>query len=229
MLVILWGAGHIGRTILLLIIAALLAYALAPGVKILQRFMPRLLAILLLYLLVLGAISFLLYLTFTTAIEQVGSLSVNIQKMLTPSGTGQTSPLEQTLRSFGISQAQIAAFRAQLTSQLQGITGNAIPFVTSLFDTILDTVLVAVISIYLLIDGSRAANWVRRNAPQPALANFVLDTLQRIVGGYIRGQFLLAVLIGLLVGGACSSSMFPMPSYSASSHSSSNSFPCSAP
>jgi predicted PurR-regulated permease PerM len=73
--------------------------------------------------------------------------------------------------------------------------------VTSLFDTILDTVLVAVLSIYLLIDGSRAANWVRRNAPQPALANFVLDTLQRIVGGYIRGQFLLAVLIGLLVGG----------------------------
>jgi predicted PurR-regulated permease PerM len=115
-LVILWGAQHIGRTILLLIIAGLLAYALAPGVKILQRFMPRFLAILILYLLVLGAISFLFYLTVATAIAQVGSLAVNIQKMLTPSNTGHPSSLEQTLRSFGISQAQIDAFRGQLTS-----------------------------------------------------------------------------------------------------------------
>jgi predicted PurR-regulated permease PerM len=105
------------------------------------------------------------------------------------------------LRSFGISQAQIAAFRAQLTSRLEGAAADAIPLVRSLFDTILDTILVAVLSIYLLIDGSRVSNWIRRNAPQPTLANFVLDTLQRVVGGYIRGQFLLAVSIGLLVGG----------------------------
>ena len=39
-LVVFWGAGHIVRTILLLTIAALLAYALAPGVKLLQQFMP---------------------------------------------------------------------------------------------------------------------------------------------------------------------------------------------
>jgi predicted PurR-regulated permease PerM len=200
-LVILWGAGHIARTILLLIVAALLAYALAPGVKLLQRFMPRVLAILIMYLLVLGSISFLFYLTITTAIGQASSLAVNIQGMLTPSATGHPSSLEQTLRSFGISQAQIAALRAQLTSRLEGAATDAIPLVRSLFDIILDTILVAVLSIYLLIDGSRVANWMRRNAPQPAMANFVLDTLQRVVGGYIRGQFLLAVSVGLLVGG----------------------------
>src|SRR5258708_17955162 len=52
-LVILWGAGHITRTILLLIVAALLAYALAPGVKLLQRFIPRALAIHISYVIVL--------------------------------------------------------------------------------------------------------------------------------------------------------------------------------
>ena len=36
--------------------------------------------------------SILLYLSVTTAIEQVGSLTVNIQKMLTPSSTGHLSP-----------------------------------------------------------------------------------------------------------------------------------------
>lgn len=199
--VILWGAGHIARTILLLIIAGLLAYALAPGVKLFQRFMPRFLAILIVYLLVLGAVSFLFYLIVTTALEQVRLLAATIQKMLMPSSTGQLSPQEQALRSFGISPEQIATLRTQLTSRLERVATDAVPLVRNLFDTILDTVLVAVLSIYLLIDGSRVAKWLRRNAPQPALANFVLDTLQRNVGGYIRGQFLLAVLIGLLVGG----------------------------
>lgn len=198
--VVLWGMGHIIRSILLLTIAALLAYALAPGVKILQRFMPRFLAILIIYLVVLSAISLLFYFIVITAIHQVASLSVYVRNLLTPSNTGQLSPLEQTLRSFGISQEQIASFRTQITARLEGIAGSTLPFVTGLFNTILDTVLVAVISIYLLIDGSRAANWLRRNAPQSEQVNFVLNTVQRIVGGYIRGQLLLAVLIGLLVG-----------------------------
>jgi len=199
--VILWGAGHIVRTILILVVAALLAYALAPGVKVLQRVMPRFLAILIMYLLVLGALSFLLYLIITTAIAQVGSLITTVQKLLTPSSAGQLSPIEQTLQTLGISSAQIAAFRTQLTAQLEGFAGSAVPFLSGVFDIVLDIVLVAVISIYLLIDGSRVSTWLRHNLPQSAQAGFVLDTVQRIVGGYIRGQFILAVLVGVLVGG----------------------------
>jgi len=199
--VLLWGAGHIVRTLLLLVIAALLAYALAPGVKILQRVMPRFLAILIMYLLVLGAVSFLLYLIITTAIAQVGSLITTVQKLLTPGSAGSLSPVEQTLQTLGISSAQIAAFRTQLTAQLEGIASSAVPFLSGVFDIVLDIVLVAVISIYLLIDGSRVSTWLRHNLPQSAQAGFVLDTVQRIVGGYIRGQFILAVLVGVLVGG----------------------------
>jgi len=199
--IILWGMGHIVRTLLLLTIAALLAYALAPGVKVLQRFMPRFLAILIMYLLVLGAISFLLYLIIATAIEQVGSLASNVQKWLTPKSAAHLSPLEQTLHTIGISPEQITSFRTQITSRLEEAASSAVPLLTSFFDAILNIVLVAVLSIYLLIDGSRVSNWIRHNAPYRAQANVVLSTVQRIVGGYIRGQFILAVLIGVLVGG----------------------------
>lgn len=198
---VLWGVGHIVRTLLILAIAALLAYALAPGVKLLQRFIPRFLAILVMYLLVLGTISFLLYLIVTTAIEQVGSLVSNVQRWLTPTRVGYLSPLEQTLRPFGISSEQITSFRTQITSRLEGVANSVVPLLTSFFDVILDIVLVAVLSIYLLIDGSRVFNWIRSNAPHRAQANLVLSTMQRIVGGYIRGQFILAVLVGVLVGG----------------------------
>jgi len=74
-LLILWLAGHVIRTLLLLTIAALLAYALAPAVKVLERVMPRFLAILIVYLIVLGALSALLYLIVSTAIVQFASLS----------------------------------------------------------------------------------------------------------------------------------------------------------
>ncbi len=199
--VILWGAGHIARTLLVLILAALLAYALAPGVKLLERVMPRFLAILIMYIVVLGVVSLLIYFVVSTAIQQVGTLSTFVQYWLTPKNNGQLTPLEQFLQSFGISQSQIVSARTQIINSVEGVATSTIPLLTGFFSFLLDVVVVAVLSIYFLIDGSRITTWFRTNMPQAAQANFLLDTLQRVVGGYIRGQVLLSLLIGILVGG----------------------------
>src|SRR6266700_1227236 len=201
-LLILWLAGHVIRTLLLLTFAALLAYALAPAVKLLERVMPRFLAILLVYLVVLGALGALLYLIVSTAIVQVISLSDYVRFLLTPGKSGQLTPLEQTLRSLGLSQSQIASARDQVVASIEGFAGSVIPLLTGLVGAVLDVVLVAVISIYLLAGGARVSDWLRRNMPQQQQGHIklLLDTLQRVVGGYIRGQLLLCGLIGLLVG-----------------------------
>ncbi len=122
--------------------------------------------------------------------------------MLTPQGNGRLTPLEQSLRSFGISPSEIAIARAQIVSSIEGLAGSAVPLLTGVFDVILDVILVAVLSIYLLADGSRVSNWLRHNMPlrQQGRMRFLLETLQRIVGGYIRGQLLLCGIIGVLVG-----------------------------
>ena len=198
--VVFWGASHIISSLLILIIAALLAYALAPGVRILQRVMPRFLAILIMYLIVLGAISLLIYFVARAAAQQTLSFASAIPSLLSLGTSNSSSPLEQTFASFGITHAQLVTAREQITAQTSSVARDVVPILRSAFDVILDTIIVAVISIYLLIDGSRIANWIRRNAPRPARADAVVDTLQRVVGGYIRGQFLLAVLIGTLVG-----------------------------
>ncbi|GAC1562171.1 MAG: AI-2E family transporter [Ktedonobacteraceae bacterium] len=199
--VLLWGAGHIARTLLLLVVAALLAYALAPGVKLLERVMPRFLAILIMYIIVLGVVSLLIYFVVSTAIQQVGTLSTFVQYWLTPKSNGQLTPLEQFLQSFGISQSQIVSTRNQIIAGIEGIASGTLPLLTGFFAFLLDVVVVAVLSIYFLIDGSRITTWFRTNMPQAAQANFLLDTIQRVVGGYIRGQVFLSVLIGVLVGG----------------------------
>lgn len=201
-LLILWLAGHVTQTIFLLIIAALLAYALAGVVKLFERVMPRFLAILIVYLLVLGAIVALLYLVISTAIQQFVSLSAYVQHLLTAPRAGQASPLEEFLGRFGVTQTQLNAVRDQAISYIEGFAGNLVPLLTGLFSGVLDFVLVAVLSIYLLVSGSQVNNWLRRNMPdqQQGRMRFLLDTLQRVVGGYIRGQVIMCGLIGVLVG-----------------------------
>ena len=211
--VILWAAGHIIRSLLILAIAALLAYALSPAVKFLQRFMPRFLAVLLVYLLALSGLSFLIYLIISNAVHQIFQLSLFLRTELTSSGSGQPTPLEQTLISIGISQSQINDARQQIIVQTSELASSAIPFLRRIFDFVLDTIIVAVMSIYLVIDGGRVNRWLRTNMPQQLQGHtlFLLDTLERIVGGYIRGQFTLAFLIGLLVGIGMSLFQVPFP------------------
>ncbi|HEU0002160.1 MAG TPA: AI-2E family transporter [Ktedonobacteraceae bacterium] len=200
-LLILWLAGHVIQTIFLLIIATLLAYALAGIVRLLERVMPRFLAILIVYLLVLSAIVALLYLVISTAIQQFVSLAAYVQQLIQPKG-GQPSQLEEILHRFGISQSQLNAVSNQAVSYIEGFAGNLVPLLTGLFSGVLDFVLVAVLSIYLLTSGSQVNQWLRRNMPdqQQGRMKFLLDTLQRVVGGYIRGQVIMCGLIGVLVG-----------------------------
>ena len=201
-ILILWAAGYVARTILLLVIATLLAYALSPLVTLLERVMPRFLAILLVYLIVLGGIGTLLYFIVRTTVDQIVSLSNYLGVALAPGQNGHPSALEQTLLSLGISQDQITSARSQVVSQAEGLAGNIVPVLTGVVGAALDIILVAVMSVYLLIDGKRIVNGLRKNMPrrQRGRIRFLFDTLQRVVGGYIRGQLLLCGLIGVLVG-----------------------------
>ena len=201
-IVALAALGYVTRTVIILIIAGLLAFALAPGVKFLARFMPRFLAILIVYLVVLGAIGFLVYMVISTATSQVGSLATSLQTLTTGGSHGQPTPIEAFLSRFGITSAQIASARTQVVSQAEGLAGSVVPLLAGVFNTVLDVIIVAVISIYLLVDGQRISRWLRTNMPthQQGRVRFLLHMLERVVGGYIRGQLIMSTFIGVVVG-----------------------------
>jgi predicted PurR-regulated permease PerM len=198
-LVILWALGWISRTLLVIIVATLLAFALAPAVKLLSRFIPRLIAILIVYLIVLSGISLLLYFIASTTIGQVSQLA---KSLTTGHGVNPLTPIVSFLQRFGVTQSQINAIGQQIASQAEGVVGSAVPVLTGIFNFMLDIIIVAVLSIYLLIDGDRVVRWIRRNVPliQRERTLFLIDTFNRVIGGYIRGQVTLSLLIGFLVG-----------------------------
>ncbi len=200
--VVLWGLAHVIATLLTFILAAILAYALSPAVKHLERFMPRGAAITLVYVGILTTLSGLIYLIAITTVGQVSMLLGDLQSMLSPS-SGQASPLVNAFRAVGLSNAQIQSAANRMLAQVQNLTGDAVTVAASVIDAVVRTVLVGVLSIYLLKDGPLVVQWLRNNTPishRPRVV-FAVETLDTVVGGYIRGQLTLSALIGLLVGG----------------------------
>nr|MBA2679002.1 AI-2E family transporter [Ktedonobacteraceae bacterium] len=176
---LLWLIGRIAQAVLLLAIGALLAYTIYPLVKWLQRFIPRALAVTVVYLIVLAAISLLIYFVAITFIEQARSLIQYVQGVINGDRTNQLQPIFDALQQFGVTQEQLKQFGQQILSQLESVVGNILPVVSNVFSIFLNTVLVAMLSIYFLFSGPRATTWLKTKTPasQRKRINFVLDTL----------------------------------------------------
>jgi predicted PurR-regulated permease PerM len=199
---LLWLAGHIAHTLLMLAIAALFAYALAPAVTVLRRFLPKWAAMVIVYFAVLTIVAAIFTLLVSTIITEVTGLATQVTHLLSPNQSGDNTPLYRTLTNLGISTDQITAARNWATQQLGAAAGTAAPIVTGLVNGLLDIVLVTVLSIYLLLDGPRMVRWLRSEIPlsQRERSEFLIETLQQVAGGYVRGELILCTLIGVLVG-----------------------------
>jgi predicted PurR-regulated permease PerM len=201
-----WLLAHVAHAVIILALAILLAYALVPPVQLLSRYIPRWLAIIIVYLAILGALGALGYSLLNTALTQFAALAQQAGSLITSPGADASSPLIQQLRNLGLSQAQIDSAQQQVIAQIEAISTGAVPWlgtiVNGTINAVLDIILVVVLSLYFLIDGRRAVRWLRGSASlrwRPSVS-FLLNTVERVVGGYIRGQLFMSTLMGLIVG-----------------------------
>lgn len=197
-----WAASYVVQAILVVIVAVLLAFALTPAVKLLERWMPRIVSVIVVYFVVLSGLSLLLYEVVGATVGQLFALARNLQGLLLPQGQPQLAPIIQFFNRFGITTSQLEKLGRLLEQQAAGFTNGVLPLISGIADFILNVIIVAVLSIYLVFDGSRAVEWLRRNTPimQRRHTHFFLDTLERVIGGYIRGQLIMSSTVGLLVG-----------------------------
>jgi len=204
--ILIWLISFVINTILILLVAALLAYAVVPVIDLLHRVMPRALAIVLVYVVAIVMFGVLAYLGLKTFIPQLNSLAQSITSFVAPGSNGQESPLNQLLKSVGFTQSQIDAAATQLQSQLSTIASNIANGMVSLIGGLISAgfniLITVVVSIYLLVDGYRFGSWLVNSSPlsQRGWISSVLEILQRVVGGYIRGQFIMSAIMGVLQG-----------------------------
>ena len=69
------------------------------------------------------------------------------------------------------------------------------------------------LSIYFLFTGPKITQWFRQKTPvrQREQINFLLDTMERVVGGYIRGTVTLATIFSVVTGIAITLIGVPYP------------------
>ena len=202
--ILFWLSSKVIVVLLILLVAALLAYAVVPVIDRLHRIMPRVLAMVLVYLVAIAVFGLLAYLAVKTLIPQLDSLVQSVQTFVTPGSNGQESPLDQTLKSLGIMQSQINSATKQVQSQLSTIStdvaNGAEQLVGGLISAGFNILITVVVSVYLLVDGYRFGNWLIGSSPlsQRGWIALVLEILQRVVGGYIRGQIIMSSCMGVL-------------------------------
>jgi len=205
LLVVAWTALRaVSKTMVMFALAAVLAFALAPLVGRLQaREVPRALAVASVYagvalaLLVLTAVLGRPFLTQATLLaERWPSYASDIQ--------GQLLSLDQWLSTLGLG-GTVATLQAEagryLSTAGTTILGDLLGFVTHLAGSVVDALLTLVISFYLVLDAPRLRAGLFRITPAEhhSKLRFAEVNLNRVLGGYIRGQLTMAALLGIIV------------------------------
>ncbi len=202
--VVAWLLGHIIHTLLILILATVVAFALTPLVNLLVRLMPRILAIALAYLIGFALVFGLLSVVVLNAATEVTNLAHNLPRYAQDAQSLRPQML-RLLSPLGISQDQLNQAQSRLISYVQSISAtvasDAFDFVKSVLNVIIDFVLVLILSVYLVANGPRFRTWLREQAPlsQRRRTSLLIAIFNQVVGGYVRGTLTMALLVGLLV------------------------------
>jgi len=201
-----WFISILRNIIIMFLLAAIIAFVLDQPVSLLQdklRF-PRILAVVIVWLLLLGIVAGLIALIIPNIISELNYLIDQI-----PSYTTRTESFVRDVQKwFGeleipykpdITPADVAG---KLASGGEEIARRALGFAELLFNTGINAFLIFVISIYLLIDARRLRTGVKNMFPPQFRDDAVklFGNMQRALGSYLRGQLLISSLMGIIGG-----------------------------
>ncbi len=190
---------------LLVIFAALLAFMLAPLVRgLVSLGFDRTVAALTVYLGILALVAGLITMISGPASRQLASL---VQQY--PSYLSQIQDSMGGLDRWAVDHGLPAPHLGDLFStgaisaiQTRTLLTGTVGFITTVAGSLLNMVLVFVIGFYLLRDGDKIRSRMRNLLPARARAkyDFATDALAFVVGGYVRAQVTMALIIGSLAG-----------------------------
>lgn len=186
-LISLWFLYFIKDIIFTLFISLLLMTILNPFVKKLTKWrIPRSLSIFLVYLLIVGVVA--------------GAVAV-IAPPLVEQTTNFVDSVPVFLKNPNISRFINNQTFEQLFTQLGSVPGQVLKVGVSVFSDILAVISVLILTFYMLLYRDRLDDQlgVFFGDEGKAKVGRVLDNVEKSLGGWARGQFLLMVIIGILI------------------------------
>jgi predicted PurR-regulated permease PerM len=206
--------GAILTVVLYVLFGAVIAFIAGPVVGVLEERLrlPRTVAILTTLLAGLGVVVLIGYLIATPIVDEASQLSKQ--------GPALIKQINDLLNS---ARSQLAAHGIQLSgntvsttiaSDVSGrVAGVLLNVVYSTVTILLDILVTLVVAFWMLKDGEQLRGGVVNLLPgriRPE-ANFALDAFAVVVGGYVRAQLIMAVIVGTLAGVGCVLIGVPFP------------------
>lgn len=179
----LWVLFLIRDIILLFFVAFIFMSALSPLVNRLVKLkIPKTLAVLIIFLLLLSIIITIVTLGLTPLINQTSNLS---QKLIESLGyLLQTNMIKQSV----------------IQQEISSLSHQAITFTIDLVENIIRFVSVIVITLYLLLDRERIESWLASFfVGHRERAERMVRIIEEKLGAWLRGQIILSLLVAVLV------------------------------
>lgn len=203
---VLWAVFHFITDLLLLFIAAILAYLLAPVVDVVQARsrLPRPLSILAVYAVIAALVAALGSLFVPAVAEQVRALQARLPTLMRQLNA-RSGDLAHLLRLNGIT-LPIHEVAGNAAGAISGagptVLGGVLNIASSVGTGLLDTVLVLVMAFYLINDRDTISHVLAGIVPARYApgALFAARSAGRIMGRYVRAQLAVATMVGLLGG-----------------------------
>lgn len=198
-----WLVYHLRELVLVLVTAVVLASAMEPlAAAFARKRVPRILAVLLVYLIFFGFIFGLFYFFLPSLLSDaagfVSSLPVYLETF------GRAGAFDEFASSLGVTAVPSISpdvILDQLRGYVSSISANVFSAVSAIFGGVLSFMLIIVFSFYFTVQETGVDDFLRVIVPSKhqKYALGLWRRSQRKIGLWMQGQLLLGVIMGVLV------------------------------
>jgi len=191
------------------VLGALIAFLIQPGIsKLVDAGLPRAAAIGVMFVVIILVLAGLVVIVVPLGISEVAQLQVQ--------APGLAAAAQDRINSLQGSPVEIFGFKIDLRGTTQTINlhlrdyllgqfGNAVSIGLTALTTLLQIVLMFIVAFLLALDATSIKRVLRRFVPQDYRTDFdqIWRRIRKMLYAYVRGQLIIAGMIGILSGIAC--------------------------
>ncbi|MCL5410849.1 MAG: AI-2E family transporter [Patescibacteria group bacterium] len=193
-ILLVWLIYSLRDIVVLLFIVLVIVAAMGPLVDRMSKYIPRLLAVILLSVIFVGIITAIGFLIAPPIIEQIKQLAINLPYYVNKLGPFYEN-IKNTLPNY---QENIFNFSSKLSGLSSGVYSTTISFIGG----VIYLVTILVLSFYMLLEENSLKNFLRQTIPlEHKEKSFeIARKISLKMGSWFRGYFLLMLIIGILDG-----------------------------
>jgi predicted PurR-regulated permease PerM len=191
------------------VLGGAIAFMIQPAVtRLVALGIPRVLAIVITFVVIIAVIAGLVLLIVPLVVNEVGQLQRQAPTLAAAAQDRINSLQGSPIQILGISidiKTATETISSHLKDYLLGQFGNAVTIGVTALTTLLQVVLMFIVAFLLALDAAAFRRLLRRLVPNDYRTDFdqIWRKVRKMLYAYVRGQLVIAALIGVLSGIAC--------------------------